>query len=170
MGASGAGKTSLLNVLSDRISKKKGASLTGRVTFNDEFEVKQNLFGNYCSYVMQDYVLFTYFTVKEALNFAATLKLSHLTKEDIASRVEELIQDLSLQHVQDIRCGSALRKTISGGERKRTALGVELITDPAVVLLDEPTSGLDSCRAESIVRLLKNLAHHKGKTIVSTIH
>ena len=63
-----------------------------------------------------------------------------------------------------------MKKTISGGERKRTSIGVELITDPSVVLLDEPTSGLDSFRAVKIVELLQKLAHDKGKTIISTIH
>lgn len=63
-----------------------------------------------------------------------------------------------------------MRKTISGGERKRTSIGVELITDPSMVLLDEPTSGLDSFMAVSICKTLQKLAHNKGKTIISTIH
>jgi ABC-type multidrug transport system ATPase subunit len=63
-----------------------------------------------------------------------------------------------------------LKKTISGGERKRTSIGVELITDPSLILLDEPTSGLDSFMAKSICKLLQDLAHKKGKTIISTIH
>ena len=63
-----------------------------------------------------------------------------------------------------------MRKTISGGERKRTSIGVELITDPSLILLDEPTSGLDSFKALSIVKILRKLAHDKGKTIISTIH
>lgn len=66
--------------------------------------------------------------------------------------------------------GSAEKKVISGGERKRTSIGVEMITDPSVLMLDEPTSGLDSFKATSIVRLLKSLADKRGKTIISTIH
>jgi len=66
--------------------------------------------------------------------------------------------------------GSAIRKIISGGERKRTSIGVELVTDPSVILLDEPTSGLDSFKAVQVVKLLKNLARKEGKTIISTIH
>lgn len=66
--------------------------------------------------------------------------------------------------------GSVLKKTISGGERKRTSIGVELITDPSVILLDEPTSGLDSFMAKTICKLLQDLAHIQGKTIISTIH
>ena len=74
-----------------------------------------------------------------------------------------------MSNVADILIGSALQKTLSGGERKRTSIGVELITDPSLILLDEPTSGLDSFRALQIVQLLKKLAL-KGKTVISTIH
>ena len=75
MGASGAGKTSLLNLLSDRIAMKPGMSMSGNITFNDQYELNANIFANYASYVMQDDVLFAYFTVREALTFAARLKL-----------------------------------------------------------------------------------------------
>jgi ABC-type multidrug transport system ATPase subunit len=71
--------------------------------------------------------------------------------------------------VKDTEIGSVMRKTISGGERKRTAIGVELITDPSLILLDEPTSGLDSFKALQIVQLLQKQAK-KGKTVISTIH
>jgi ABC-type multidrug transport system ATPase subunit len=66
--------------------------------------------------------------------------------------------------------GSNLKKTISGGERKRTSIGVELITDPSVILLDEPTSGLDSFMARTVCKILQEIAHDQGKTIISTIH
>lgn len=78
--------------------------------------------------------------------------------------------ELGLWGVADTECGSVTRKRISGGERKRTAIGVELITDPSIIFLDEPTSGLDSFRATSIVKLLRDLAHKKHKTIIATIH
>ena len=82
MGASGAGKTSLLNVLSDRILLKKGwATLTGSLKFNDSVDVDQDIFGKFCSYVMQDDILFAYFTVKEAMTFAARLKLNDIPEE-----------------------------------------------------------------------------------------
>ena len=77
--------------------------------------------------------------------------------------------ELGLWEIRDIQVGNQMRKTISGGERKRTAIGVEMITDPQVLLLDEPTSGLDSHKALQIVYFLKKLAE-KGKTILSTIH
>ena len=77
---------------------------------------------------------------------------------------------MGLEKCKDTVIGSILKKTISGGERKRTSIGVELITDPSMILLDEPTSGLDSFMAKSICRLLSKLAHEQGKTIISTIH
>lgn len=76
MGASGAGKTSLLNLLSDRMSIRDGMTVKGRITLNDQHELTSGLFSNYASYVMQDDVIFAYFTVKEALTFAARLKLN----------------------------------------------------------------------------------------------
>ena len=95
MGASGAGKTSLLNLLSDRIAIKPGMTVKGRITFNDRYELNQSVFSSYATYVMQDDVIFAYFTVKEALTFAARLKL-FCSEEEQDRRVEELINDLGL--------------------------------------------------------------------------
>lgn len=169
MGASGAGKTSLLNALSDRLSLTNGAKITGEIKLNDQLDLNQDLFGKFATYVMQDDILFAYFTVKEALTFSARLRLQddHATQDQ---KIESLIFDLGLEQCKDTVIGSQLKKTISGGERKRTSIGVELITDPSMILLDEPTSGLDSFMATSLCALLKKLAHEQGKTIISTIH
>lgn len=95
---------------------------------------------------MQDDVLFSYFTPREALRFAARMKVrSELDDQEF--RVNRLLKELGLVHCADVIIGSLKNKTISGGERKRTAIGVELITDPSLLLLDEPTSGLDSFKA-----------------------
>jgi ABC-type multidrug transport system ATPase subunit len=169
MGASGAGKTSLLNMLSGRITTKNKDSLDGKMYFNDTVECNYDNFGQVSGYVMQDDILYMHFTPREALTFAANLKLGHLTQEQRDERVNILIKDLGLEGCQHTIIGSILVKTISGGERKRTAIGVELITDPSLILLDEPTSGLDSFKALTIVKLLKKLAK-QGKTIISTIH
>lgn len=83
--------------------------------------------------------------------------------------MQTLLFELGLTHVADIPIGSVQKKSLSGGERKRVAIGVELITDPSMILLDEPTSGLDSFKALQIVKLLKRQAR-KGKTVISTIH
>ena len=158
MGASGAGKTSLLNILSDRITAKDGDVLSGERLINDKLKVDDNNFGKISGYVMQDDILFAHFTPREALRFAANMKLAHVSVEDREARIEELISDLGLKNSQNTQIGSVMRKTISGGERKRTAIGVELITSPSLILLDEPTSGLDSFKALQIVQLLQRLA------------
>lgn len=85
--------------------------------------------------------------MREALRFAADLKLAHKSEQEKDDTVNKLIAQLGLKAVQHTPVGSARRKTISGGERKRTAIGVELITNPSLILLDEPTSGLDSFKA-----------------------
>jgi ABC-type multidrug transport system ATPase subunit len=96
MGASGAGKTSLLNILSDRISLKKNDTLTGKMFFNDTVEANQENFGSVSGYVMQDDILYEHFTPKEALTFAANLKLANLTQKQRDDKVEELINELGL--------------------------------------------------------------------------
>lgn len=106
---------------------------------------------------MQDDVVFAYFTVREALTFAARLKLT-ISHEEQDRRIEKLIKNLGLEECAGTQVGTTEKKMISGGERKRTAIGVELITDPMVVVLDEPTSGLDSFTAVRITRLLRDLA------------
>lgn len=169
MGSSGAGKTSLLNILADRVSSATNTWLSGNILLNDEIPVNKQTFQKYCGYVQQDDVLFSTFTVREALTFAARLKLKcSIEEQDLA--VTKIISDLGMDHIQTSQIGDMHRKILSGGERKRVSIGVELVSDPSVILLDEPTSGLDSFKARSICELLHRLARNSGKTIVSTIH
>jgi ABC-type multidrug transport system ATPase subunit len=119
--------------------------------------------------VQQDDILFQTMTVRECLEFAAKLKLPGTLAHKIA-RVNELIYDLKLNKCSGTRIGGPLVKGVSGGERKRTSIGVELITDPALIFLDEPTTGLDSFTATSVMEILKDLAIKDGRTVVSTIH
>lgn len=169
MGASGAGKTTLLNALSGRIKIGEDAILTGDRKLNNHMDLTKDTFSKFGAYVMQDDSLFEYFTVIEALRFAAKLKLN-VSFEEREKRVADIIAELGLTECQHTEIGSVTRKTISGGERKRTSIGVELITDPSLLVLDEPTSGLDSFKATSLVSTLRSLARYKGKTIISTIH
>ena len=143
MGASGAGKTSLLNALCGRLKINDDCHLSGDRMLNDRIPLDENVFPRFGAYVMQDDMLFEYFTVREALVFAAKLKLT-LSWEEMNERVDNIIAELGLSSCQHTRVGGILSKTISGGERKRTSIGVELITDPPLLILDEPTSGLDS--------------------------
>ncbi len=135
---------------------------------NDALPLNMDLFGKIGAYVMQDDILYQHFTVKEALTFAARLKLK-MTREEQDKRVEKLIKDLGLQNAANTICGSNLRKIISGGERKRTSIGVEMITDPPMLILDEPTSGLDSFKSLQMIKLLRRIAR-QGKTVIASIH
>lgn len=143
--------------------------MTGTITFNDELPVNEETFNLYGSYVEKEDLLFSYFTVREAIRFAARLKL----KVDIATQdrlVEQTIYELNLAMISDMQIGSYKRQFLSGGERKRVAIACELVSDPSIIVLDEPTSGLDSFNASKVCGILKKLAHEKGKTVLATIH
>ena len=96
-------------------------------------------------------------TVKECLEFAAKLKLPGTIEQKLI-RVENIIEELRLTKCQNTKIGGPLVKGVSGGERKRTSIGVELITDPNLIFLDEPTTGLDSFTATSVMETLKDLS------------
>mmetsp|Transcript_23191 Transcript_23191/g.23082 ORF Transcript_23191/g.23082 Transcript_23191/m.23082 type:complete len:508 (+) Transcript_23191:95-1618(+) len=168
MGSSGAGKTTLLNILSDQISKKKDTSLEGQVLINDSIKVTSDNFGSFAAYVTQDDYLFESFTCEKCIEFAARLRLN-LSKEETASRVEDIIEKMGLQKCRKTMVGNERLKGLSGGEKRRTSMAVELVTNPDILFLDEPTSGLDSFTAQKIVALLVDFAN-KGKTVIATIH
>lgn len=168
MGGSGSGKTSLLNALAHRLSLSPGSVLTGEVRCNNR-QVEGSDFGKFAAFVQQDDILVDTMTPRECFVFAARLRTS-LSPEGINIKVNELLRRLGLNRCADTRVGSVRLKGLSGGERKRTSIGYELITDPQVVLLDEPTSGLDSSTAHKIIKLIKREALTQGRTILCTIH
>lgn len=135
---------------------------------NHTYPVSQKDFGKYGAYVMQDDVLFPTLTCKEVITFSARLKLN-LTGSELRQKVDEIIESLGLLKCKNTKIGSQTIKGLSGGERKRTAIGVEMITDPKILFLDEPTSGLDSFTAHKIVKLLVDQSR-LGKTVIATIH
>jgi len=108
-------------------------------------------------------------SVRECLEFAARLKLPG-TEDEKMARVRHIIKKLKLAKCENTRIGGPLVKGVSGGERKRTSIGVELITDPSLIFLDEPTTGLDSFTATSVMETLGDLARNDNRTVVSTIH
>ena len=167
MGASGAGKTSLLNLLSCQIKNSANVQIKGNIQANGQTYTSQK-FNKFAGYVMQTDILSETLTPRESLMFAANLRLN-ISLEDKVKLVKKLLSDLKLERAADTYIGGELVKGISGGERKRASVGVELITDPSVLFLDEPTSGLDSFTAFVIINLLKNRATI-GKTIIFTIH
>lgn len=169
MGPSGGGKSSLLNVLAGRSTSVGDVNISGSIKVGGK-EINPVTYRRQIAYVMQDDALLPTSTPREALRFSATLRLpSSVTKAEIDSMVEDLLSELGILECADVIIGGALLKGISGGQRKRTSVGVEVITDPEVLFLDEPTSGLDSDSAFNLVKLLKNIAK-SNCTILCTIH
>jgi ABC-type multidrug transport system ATPase subunit len=169
MGPSGAGKSSLLNVLAGRSANASGIQISGHISVAGR-EINPVNFRENIAYVMQDDSLLATATPRETLNFSAQLRLpGSTTQSEIKSIVENLITDLGLDKCADVMIGGALIKGISGGQRKRTSVGVELITDPSLLFLDEPTSGLDSYSAFNMVKLLKAVAQSNA-AVLCTIH
>eukprot|EP01083_Nonionella_stella_P278421 946809_1 len=165
LGASGAGKTSLLNVLASRIPPKPDQHLSGRVLINAR-SCEASVVQDVTAYVMQDDILFSSFTVREAIEFSANLRLSKaMSNQSKMVQVDAIIELLGLTKCQSTQIG----KGISGGERKRVSIAVELVTNPGLLLLDEPTSGLDSFTSLRLIQLLSALASG-GRTVISTIH
>jgi ABC-type multidrug transport system ATPase subunit len=165
MGASGAGKTTLLNVLAGLAKPSKGYI---RINGFDIFEEKDKIHG-VIGYVSQDDLLIEELTVYQNLYYNAKLCFANFTEEQIHKRVMEVLEDLGLDQRKDLKVGNPLQKTISGGQRKRLNIALELIREPAILFLDEPTSGLSSRDSENVIDLLKELSM-KGKLIFVVIH
>lgn len=119
--------------------------------------------------MQQDDILLETFTPEESFRFAAKLRTA-LNPYEIEDKIDDIVKRLSLQNCRNTRIGGQMVKGISGGERKRTSIGYELITDPNLLLCDEPTSGLDSTTSLKICKMLKNEAKTQGTTIICTIH
>lgn len=172
MGPSGSGKTSLLNAMAMRLHSTVGTKYRsfGEMTFNGAVP-SDSVIRSVCSYVCQDDdALLPSLTVRETLRFAAGLRLpSHMSTKEKNRRAEEVLLKMGLKDCADNLIGSELAKSISGGEKRRVTIAVQILTDPRVLLLDEPTSGLDAFTASSIMEVLQGLAH-EGRTLVLTIH
>ena len=169
MGSSGAGKTTLLNILAGRVNMRKGDELTGQVLVNGER--RNPMWRRTAGYVEQEDLLYGDLTVQETIQFAADMKLPKtLTEGEKRFIVDRVVDLLGLKTVQYNRIGSEIKRGISGGEKKRVAIGVELVTFPSVLFLDEPTTGLDAAMALTLIETLKNIAEKTAMTIVLTIH
>jgi ABC-type multidrug transport system ATPase subunit len=165
MGASGAGKSTLLGVLNGTNDPYDGEVLINGVSIHKDKEKIKGLIG----YVSQDDLLIEELTVFENLYYNAKLCFDNLKEEEIVARVDSVLKNLGLYEIRDIQVGSPLNKKISGGQRKRLNISLELIREPAIMFLDEPTSGLSSRDSENILDLLKELAR-KGKLLFIVIH
>ncbi|CAA9226623.1 MAG: ABC transporter G family protein [uncultured Chthoniobacterales bacterium] len=164
MGASGSGKSTLLKVLGGQIQPS-----SGQVLLND-----QSLYGNldelkrYVSYIPQEDAFDEHLTIGENLQFAAAIRSPHLSRRDRTRRLESKLIELGLSERRDSVVGSPIKKTLSGGERKRLNIGLDMIGNADVYLFDEPTSGLSSKDSEHVIEIIRGMAHNK--IIVVTIH
>jgi len=165
MGASGAGKSTLMGVLNGTSDPSDGEVLINGISIHKDKEKIKGLIG----YVSQDDLLIEELTVFENLYYNAKLCFDNLTEEEIVNRVDSVLKNLGLYEIRNIQVGSPLNKKISGGQRKRLNISLELIREPAIMFLDEPTSGLSSRDSENILDLLKELAR-KGKLLFIVIH
>lgn len=165
MGASGAGKTTLLNVLAGLVKPTKGELLVNGFEIHSQKESIHGVIG----YVSQDDLLIEELTVYENLYYNAKLCFANFNEEELHKRVMEVLENLGLDQRKDVKVGGVLEKTISGGQRKRLNIALELIREPAILYLDEPTSGLSSRDSENVIDLLKELSL-KGKLIFVVIH
>ncbi|EAR83198.2 ABC transporter family protein (macronuclear) [Tetrahymena thermophila SB210] len=168
MGGSGSGKTSFLNVLAKKIDFKKH-KVEGQSTING-LEYDQRLFQCFANYAQQDDILLPTLTVREYFEFASNLKLQHLSYEKRQQQVDKIINLLMLQKCQNTLIGDHINRGISGGEKKRVCIGIELIGNPKILFLDEPTSGLDSFTAFVIIKMLKKYAEEQSCVIIFTVH
>jgi ABC-type multidrug transport system ATPase subunit len=167
MGSSGAGKTTLLNFLCNRISSVGKVEFSGKITANGS-SIKTSKYTDSIGYVTQDDIMLPTMTCRETLEFAANLKVAG-PQETRKKVVNDMLETLQITKAADIVIGSQTVKGISGGQKKRVAIGLELISNPSVLFLDEPTSGLDSYTAELVLDLLLREAE-KGRTVITTLH
>ena len=163
MGGSGTGKTTLLSLLNGTLKPQEGS-----ITINGH-DISEPEAKNLIGYVPQDDLLIEELTVYQNLWFTARLCFEGLSEQEIDNRVEKTLKDLGLYAAKDLKVGSAINKYISGGQRKRLNIALELIREPSVLFLDEPTSGLSSADTEKVILLLKEQTL-KGKLIVVNIH
>ncbi|KAL5563886.1 hypothetical protein UlMin_033633 [Ulmus minor] len=168
MGPSGCGKSTLLDALAGRLSSKTRQS--GQILLNGH---RQSLAYGTSAYVTQDDTLMTTLTVKEAVYYSALLQLPEsMTKSEKKERAEETIREMGLQEAMNTRIGGWGVKGLSGGQKRRVSICIEILTRPKLLFLDEPTSGLDSAASYYVMSRIASLNQRDGtsRTIVASIH
>ncbi|KAI3903134.1 hypothetical protein MKW92_052950 [Papaver armeniacum] len=166
LGPSGSGKSTLIDALANRISNE---SLKGCVTMNGQ-SLESGLLKVISAYVMQDDLLFPMLTVEETLMFSAEFRLPRsISKSKKMARVQDVIDELGLRRTANTLIGDEGLRGISGGERRRVSIGVDIIHDPILLFLDEPTSGLDSSCAFMVVKVLQRIAR-SGRIVIMSVH
>ncbi|MBN2790265.1 MAG: ATP-binding cassette domain-containing protein [Candidatus Delongbacteria bacterium] len=165
MGPSGCGKSTLLNIINGNYKPSQGDVSLDNIDLHENYAFLKNFMG----FVPQDDLLFDNLTVYENLFYNAKLRNPGKKKEILVSHVDKVLKDINLFEKKNTKVGNALDKTLSGGERKRLNIGLELLADSEVLLLDEPTSGLSSKDSEKIIELLKRISLD-GKIVYVIIH
>jgi ABC transport system ATP-binding/permease protein len=165
LGASGSGKTTLLNLMSGIQAPTSGTIKINGIDLHKDHEAIAGVLG----YVPQDDLLIEDLTVFENLFFAACQCFGKKSKDEITKIVDQTLSNLGLSEKRNLKVGSLMNKVISGGQRKRLNIALELIREPSILLLDEPTSGLSSRDSENLMSLLRDLTQ-KGKLIITVIH
>jgi len=167
MGGSGVGKTTLLNVLSGITKPQSGeVIINGYNLYSEEGKIQlKGIIG----FVPQDDLLIEELTVYQNLYYSAKMCLDNLTEDKLAEVVNKTLSELDLDEIRNLKVGSVLNKVISGGQRKRLNIALELIREPTILFVDEPTSGLSSVDSEIVMNLLKEQTY-RGKLIIINIH
>ncbi|XVF04852.1 hypothetical protein REPUB_Repub05bG0120900 [Reevesia pubescens] len=168
VGPSGTGKSSLLRIISGRVNDKDFDPCS--ISINDHRMTSPSQLRKICEFVAQEDNLLPLLTVRETLMFSAKFRLKEMSSKEKEERVESLMQELGLLHVGNSFVGDQENRGISGGERKRVSIGVDMIHDPPILLLDEPTSGLDSTSALQVIELLASMAKARRRTVLLSIH
>ena len=157
VGASGAGKTTLLNILAEKYPRSQGVA-SGQILFSGELIAHRNGFlKKVSSYLRQQDFFYPNLTPREVLLFALDM-ISRESPKQKAQKVESILNSLNLLSCADSKIGNEIIKGISGGEKRRLSLALEILTEPKIIFLDEPTSGLDSFSALLVISVLKQVA------------
>ncbi|KAK3837381.1 MAG: hypothetical protein J3R72DRAFT_512813 [Linnemannia gamsii] len=165
MGPSGSGKTTLISMLTSKVPKDEGKIRVNGL--EEDLSYYRKLIG----FVPQEDVMMRELTVHDVLLHSAYMRLpSDLKHSQKTEKVLEIVDFLGLNSVMDSVVGDAEQRGISGGQRKRVNIGMELVTEPSILFLDEPTSGLDSSTSGDVCKLLKSVARRKGLTVAAVIH
>lgn len=167
LGGSGVGKTTLLNVLSGILKPQSGAVTINGFNLYSE-KGRKNLEG-VIGFVPQDDLLIEELTVWQNLYFSARMCLANFPENKLLEVVDRTLSELDLKEIRDLKVGNSLDKVISGGQRKRLNIALEIIREPTILFVDEPTSGLSSVDSEIVMNLLKEQAD-RGKLIIINIH